>query len=299
MTKIPYVCIHCRASFPDSLALNHHLADKHNPLLGQASSMKSAFTCSICDHAFTRRDLLNAHLVAVHAVKPGIETIHVAPISRNRYSCSTCDLDFDGYGDLGYHYQNNHNGRTLVCVVCDCDLTPPDGSVIIKEFGKIAHHLDSHKTLPNISTHSLAYTPVTQEFYELAAMRGQSLLTTAIDLIEEYIVSNGAPDTEIPFQSWYGNNVYRHLERHLPFPPHQNAHVPKVKLSHSSDYKPVTQEFYELAAMREQSLRDMALDLLEEYYSETYADSVIDWRQYQIWMEKMLRARGHTMKEVE
>jgi hypothetical protein len=116
-------------------------------------------------------------------------------------------------------------------------------------------------------------------------------------------VFTGAPDIEIPFQSWYGNNVYRHLERHLPgkppFPPYQQEHVLQVKLSHSSDYKPVTQEFYELAAMREQSLRDMALDLLEEYYSETYAGSVIDWRQYQIWMEEMLRARGHTMKEVE
>jgi hypothetical protein len=112
----------------------------------------------------------------------------------------------------------------------------------------------------------------------------------------------GAPDTQIPFQSWYPYNVYRHLERHLPgnppLPPHQEAHVPIVKLSHSSDYKSVSQEFYELAAMREQSLRDMALDLLEEEFFEKWAGSSTDWQQYQIWMEERLRARGHTMKKL-
>jgi hypothetical protein len=115
-----------------------------------------AFTCSICDQRFTRRNLLNAHLVAVHAVKPGI---------------------------------------------------PAKDEPVV-----------------TTSVHSLAYTPVTQEFYELAAMRGHSLLTVAMDLVEEYVVSNGGDWDDI---MTYVQDVLRDRAGKRPIvPPIDNDRIP-------------------------------------------------------------------------
>lgn len=112
--------------------------------------------------------------------------------------------------------------------------------------------------------------------------------------------------TDISFQSWYGNNVYKHLETHLAYMPPGNvvkvhvgdkASITGESWQHSPGFKTIDQELYEIASMRRQDLRDLALDLIEEWYFNKYGcRSSIDWKQACIFVEEMLRARGHEMR---
>jgi hypothetical protein len=162
----------------------------------------TSFTCSICDQTFTRRDLLNAHLLISHAVP-------VMIVGWNRHEeafhCAEHNQEYVGF-QATRHYREEHANASVQCLYCGPQkVFVPTSADLLNATAEhnwlqtvVRPHLDAHLTVAKdespvvtTSTHSLAYTPVTQEFYELAAMRGQSLLTVAMDLTEEYIVSNG------------------------------------------------------------------------------------------------------------
>jgi hypothetical protein len=171
---------------------------------------QSTFTCSICDAKFARGNLLNAHLVASHAVRPGIpDSLMIVGWNPHEeaFHCVEHNQEYVGF-QAARHYREQHNNARVQCLYCDVTkkMFVPTATDLLNATNEhtwlqsvVRPHLETHFMVVKdewpvvvTSVHSAAYTPVTQEFYELAAMRGQSLLVVAMDLIEEYIVSNGS-----------------------------------------------------------------------------------------------------------
>jgi hypothetical protein len=171
------------------------------------------YTCSICQLSFTRQATLNAHLVAKHRTTRSSSSLMI--VGWNPYEegflCTQHYIKYIGF-QAARHYREQHANASVQCLYCGPKkVFVPTSADLLNATAEhnwlqtvVRPHLETHFTVAKdespvvaTGTHSATYTPVTQEFYELAAMRGQSLLTAAMDLIEEYIVSNGSDWDEV------------------------------------------------------------------------------------------------------